>query len=84
MNQLVMTDVDQNTWIYDAFSKNCQHYVSGRLRAVGILTEPVANFINQDVEQLLPNKLLQSIVKGTTNIANLFRNVISGGSSLQY
>ena len=84
LNQLVMTDVDQNTWVYDAFQRNCQHYVTGRLRAVGLLNDQLSKFINQNVEQLLPNKILQSITTGATNIANLAENVWKGGSSLQY
>ena len=84
LNDLVMTDVDENIWIYDAFKRNCQNYVSGRLRAVGLLNDQLSKFINQNVEQLLPNKLLQSLTTGATNIANLFENIWKGGSSLQY
>ena len=79
LNTFVMKDVSDSTWVYDAFENNCQGYVINRLRHNGLLNKELEDFINQDVVQLLPNKLLQGVVSGATNIANLFENIWKGG-----
>lgn len=79
LNTFVMTNVNDSTWIYNAISNNCQNYVIDRLKSNGLLKPELEKFVSQDVEKLLPNKIIQSIVKGTTNIANLLENVWKGG-----
>ena len=79
LNTFMMTNINSNTWLYDAVNFNCQDYVSKRLQSNGMMTPELNTFINQDVNQLLPNKVLQKIAKGATNIASLLQNIYSGG-----
>lgn len=81
LNNFVMKNIDKNIWVYDAFKNNCQDYVINRLSNSGLLSSEVETFVKQDVEQLLPNKLLQNITKGATNVANIFENIWKGGNN---
>jgi len=77
---LINKDTDKTTWQYSSERFNCQDYTSKRLEAVGLLTEPLRNFIMQDVPALLPDAKIQlQLAKGVTNIASIFENIMQGG-----
>jgi hypothetical protein len=77
---LINKDTDKTTWEYSSDRFNCQDYTSKRLEAVGLLTEPLRNFIMQDVPALLPDAKIQlQLAKGVTNIASIFENIMQGG-----
>lgn len=58
-------------WLYNAFSWNCQAFISLMLRANGIMTEELKEFLYQDLskvlKQLYPTS--QKIIKGTTDLS---------------
>ncbi len=77
---LINKDTGPQTWQYSSERFNCQDYTSKRLEAVGLLTEPLRNFIMQDVPALLPDAKIQlQLAKGVTNIASIFENIMQGG-----
>ena len=77
---LINKDTSPQTYQYSAERFNCQDYTSKRLEAVGLLTEPLRNFIMQDVPALLPDAKIQlQLAKGVTNIASIFENIMQGG-----
>lgn len=58
-------------WLYNAFSWNCQAFISLMLRANGIMTEELKGFLYQELskvlKQLYPTS--QKIIKGTTDLS---------------
>jgi hypothetical protein len=77
---LINKDTDKTTWEYSADRFNCQDFTKKRLEAVGLLTEPLRNFVMQDIQELLPNAKIQiQIAKGVTNVASIFENIMQGG-----
>ena len=77
---LINKDTDKTTWEYSADRFNCQDFTKKRLEATGLLTEPLRNFVMQDIQELLPDAKIQiQIAKGVTNAASIFENIMQGG-----
>jgi hypothetical protein len=77
---VINKDTDKTTWEYSADRFNCQDFTKKRLEAVGLLTEPLRQFVMQDIQELLPNAKIQiQIAKGVTNAASIFENIMQGG-----
>jgi hypothetical protein len=77
---VINKDTDKTTWEYSADRFNCQDFTKKRLEAVGLLTEPLRQFVMQDIQELLPNAKIQiQIAKGVTNAASIIENVLQGG-----
>jgi hypothetical protein len=77
---LINKDTDKTTWEYSADRFNCQDYTKKRLEATGLLTEPLRNFVMQNIQELLPDAKIQiQIAKGVTNAASIFENIMQGG-----
>jgi len=57
-------------WLYNAFSWNCQAFISLMLRASGIMTEELKSFLYQDLSKVLKqlHPTSQKIIKGTTDL----------------
>jgi hypothetical protein len=67
-------------YIYDVVNSNCQVFVRDLLQGSNLLTPELNAFIMQDLDNLLP-KWTQMLVKGTTNVANIFKRLLGMGSN---
>jgi len=68
-------------WLYNAFSWNCQAFISLILRGVGIMTDKLKNFLYQELSKVLkqlPNAS-QKLIKGTTDLSATFDKLIGNG-----
>ena len=63
----------KNYLTYDPFTNNCQSFILGSLLGNGLLTEPLKQFIYQDISQLIKEQpsYLNPVVKAFTDIGGL-------------
>lgn len=84
LNTFMLKDARENTFVYDAVDWNCQRWVTERLQVNGMLSPELHSFINQSVQELIPGTTIKQFMKATTNIANIFDNIMHGGSMMQH
>src|SRR4051812_22638641 len=77
MDSAVRSNGGQNFWIYDAVHNNCQDMILSFLRAGGVLTDSLRQFVKQDVKSLLP-KFVSDVAKKATDIAHGVDRSING------
>jgi len=70
----------KNYFHYDSFSNNCQVFVYGVLKANGLLTPELTNFIKQDVSKVVAEQhsYLPTIARGITDLGGLADKFIEG------
>ncbi len=74
-------------YLYDAFNSsgggNCQNYVWGLVEACGLGTAALSTFVNQKVENLLPN-LFKKAARAVTDTAAAVDTILHGKGSTSF
>lgn len=48
-----MKELGEDYYTYDGFKNNCQNFIAGHLRGVGLLSEGIQSFLKQDIKRLI-------------------------------
>lgn len=77
-----MDDMGDRFYQYDAFSNNCQTFVAGFLKAMGVLNPKTSGFVYQNAGQLLEKQpgYLGDLARSITNLLAIVDQVVQGGT----
>jgi hypothetical protein len=84
MMTLAQQQQGANFFYYDAFTNNCQNFLSNILRANGLLTKEVEGFIQQNAEQLLHRlpAYTKPFAGAITNLAGAWNRFLYGQGNM--
>ena len=76
-----MNEMGDNFFPYNAFANNCQTFVAGFLKAMGVLNEQTKPFVYQNAGQLLKKQpgYLGDLARSITNLGAIVNQTIQGG-----